>query len=150
VQDAFAIVLVVVLVGAVIAAIWASIGTADAYRQIGRGGLSLDDGTDRAGGSGSGSAPARSVAAGEREAEIRQMLEARNARRRARGQQPADVEAELAELLGAPAVLADPALEAEVRDLVIARNERRARQGKPPLDVEEEVARSLADLRRAP
>jgi hypothetical protein len=148
VQDAFAIVLVVVLVGAVIAAIWASIGTADAYRQIGRGGLSLNDGTDRAGGA--GSAPTRSAAAGEREAEIRQMLEARNARRRARGQQPADVEAELAELLGGPAVLADPALEAEVRDLVIARNERRARQGKPPLDVEEEVARSLADLRRAP
>jgi hypothetical protein len=148
VQDAFAIVLVVVLVGAVIAAIWASIGTADAYRQIGRGGLSLNDGTDRAGGS--GSAPTHSVAAGEREAEIRQMLEARNARRRARGQQPADVEAELAELLGGPAILADPALEAEVRDLVIARNERRARQGKPPLDVEEEVARSLADLRRAP
>jgi hypothetical protein len=145
VQDAFAIVLVVVLVGAVIAAIWASIGTADAYRQIGRGGLSLNDGTDRP-----ADEPTRSVAAGEREAEIRQMLEARNARRRARGQQPADVEAELAELLGAPAVLADPALEAEVRDLVIARNERRARQGKPPLDVEEEVARSLADLRRAP
>ena len=144
-QDAFAIVLVVVLVGAVIAAIWASIGTADAYRQIGRGGLSLNDGTDRP-----ADEPTRSVAAGEREAEIRQMLEARNARRRARGQQPADVEAELAELLGAPAVLADPALEAEVRDLVIARNERRARQGKPPLDVEEEVARSLADLRRAP
>jgi len=145
VQDAFAIVLVVVLVGAVIAAVWASIGTADAYRQIGRGGLSLNDGTDRP-----AHEPTRSVAAGEREAEIRQMLEARNARRRARGQEPADVEAELAELLGAPAVLADPALEAEVRDLVIARNERRARQGKPPLDVEAEVARSLADLRRAP
>ncbi|HMJ35454.1 MAG TPA: hypothetical protein VK501_16215 [Baekduia sp.] len=143
-QDAFAIVLVVVLVGAVIAAIWASIGTGEAYRQIGRGGLSLDDDSDRVGGD--GSQPTRATAAGDREAEIRQMLEARNARRAARGQAPADVEAELADLLGAPAILADPALEAEIRDLVIARNERRARQGKAPLDVEAEVARSLREL----
>jgi hypothetical protein len=147
VQDAFAIVLVVVLVGAVIAAIWASIGTGEAYRQIGRGGLSLNDGSDRPGGDGRAS-PA--VAAGEREAEIRQMLEARNARRAARGEELSDVEAELAALLGAPAFVADPALEAEIRDLAIARNERRARQGKPPLDVEAEVARSLAELHGDP
>jgi hypothetical protein len=107
VQDGFAIVVVVVLVGGVIAAVWASAGTAEAYRQIGRGGLSLNDGTDRP-----AHEPARAVAAGEREAEIRQMLEARNARRRARGQAPADVEAELAQLLSAPAAPADPALEA--------------------------------------
>jgi hypothetical protein len=141
VQEAFAIVLVVVLVGAVIAAIWASYGTAEAYRQIGRGGLSLNDGADRP-----ARAPSGAVAAGEREAEIRQMLEARNARRVARGGAPADVEAELAELLGARAAVVDPALEAEVRELVVARNERRARAGKPPLDVEAEVARSLAGL----
>src|SRR3954453_19672646 len=83
VQDAFAIVLVVVLVGAVIAAIWASVGTAEAYRQIGRGGLSLNDGADRP-----AQAPTRAVAAGEREAEIRQMLEARGRRRAARGLPP--------------------------------------------------------------
>jgi hypothetical protein len=141
VQDAFAIVLVVVLIGAVIAAIWASIGTGEAYRQIGRGGLSLNDGTDRP-----ASTPTRMVAAGEREAEIRQMLVARNARRAARGQETSDVEAELAALLDVPATFADPGLEAEIRDLVIARNERRARQGKPPLDVEAEVAKSLAEL----
>jgi hypothetical protein len=141
VQDGFAIVVVVVLVGAVIAAIWASVGAGEAYRQIGRGGLSLNDGTDRP-----AHEPTRAMAAGEREAEIRQMLEARNARRRARGQPLADVEAELAELLGAPAVLGDPGLEAEIRDLVIARNERRARQGKAPLDVEAEVQRSLREL----
>jgi hypothetical protein len=141
VQEAFAIVLVVVLVGAVIAAIWASVGTGEAYRQIGRGGLSLNDGGDRP-----AHEPSRAAAAGEREAEIRQMLEARNARRAARGQAPTDVEAELAQLLGTPVVFADPALEAEIRDLVIARNERRARQGRPPLDVEAEVARSLAEL----
>jgi hypothetical protein len=142
VQDRFVIVLVVVLVGAVIGAIWAAFGTAEVYRQIGRGGLSLNDGTDRP-----AYEPAAALAAGEREAEIRQMLVARNARRTARGQVPADVEAELAELLaesGTPT--ADPALVSEVRDLVIARNARRARAGKEPLDVETEVAKSLAEL----
>lgn len=140
-QDAFAIVLVVVLVGAVVAAVWASFGTADAYRQIGRGGLSLNDGTDRP-----AHEPTPAVLAGEREAEVRQMLEARSARRVARGQPPGDVEAELAELLAVRPVARDPGLEAEVRDLVIARNARRARAGKPPLDVETEVARQLRDL----
>jgi hypothetical protein len=141
-QDRFVIVLVVVLVGAVIAAVWAAVGTAEVYRQIGRGGLSLNDGTDRP-----AYEPTPASAAGEREAEIRQMLEARNARRAARSQAPADVEAELAELLTAPGVApSDPALVAEVRDLVIARNARRARAGKEPLDVEDEVARQLREL----
>ena len=142
VQDRFVIVLVVVLVGAVIGAIWAAFGTAEVYRQIGRGGLSLNDGTDRP-----AYEPTPALAAGEREAEIRQMLEARNARRAARGQAPGDVEAELAELLAGPsAPAADPALVSEVRDLVIARNARRARAGKEPLDVEAEVARQLREL----
>jgi hypothetical protein len=138
-DSAFLVIVVVVVVVGLVAGIWASSTSGEAYRQIGRGGLSLNDGTDR---------PARpatgAVAAGERESEIRQMLEARNARRVARGQAPQDVEAELAGLL-APAA-ADPALEAEVRELVIARNARRARAGKPPLDVEAEVARQLRDL----
>jgi hypothetical protein len=149
VQDRFVIVLVVVLVGAVIAAIWAAVGTAEVYRQIGRGGLSLNDGSDRPAheqGGGAGSVSA-AVAAGEREAEIRQMLQARNARRAARGQATADVEAELAELLAGPsAPAADPALVSEVRQLVIARNARRERAGKEPLDVEAEVARQLREL----
>ena len=73
------------------------------------------------------------------------MLEARNARRAARGQEPIDVEAELRALLAVRSP-GTPALVAEVRDLVIARNARRARAGKPPLDVEEEVARPLREL----
>ncbi len=145
VQERFGIVLVVVLVGAVIGAIWAAYGTADVYRQIGRGGLSLNDGTDRVGAD--RFEPTAAVVAGEREAEIRQMLVARNARRTARGQAPADVEAELAALLAQPgATTADPQLVSEVRDLVIARNARRKRAGKEPLDVETEVAKSLAEL----
>ena len=71
------------------------------------------------------------------------MLEARNARRRRRGEPDLDVEAELARLT-APAV--DDELRSEIRDLVIARNHRRARQGKPPLDVEAEIERQIAAL----
>src|SRR3954469_14252188 len=80
-QDAFAIVLVVVLVGAVVAAVWAGLASRNPYGQIGRGGLSLDEPARPA------VAPSFAVAAREREAEIRQMLEARNARRVARGQE---------------------------------------------------------------
>jgi hypothetical protein len=137
-DSAFLVIIVVVVVVGLIAGIWASGTSGEAYRQIGRGGLSLNDGSDRP-----ARPPTGAMAAGERESEIRQMLEARNARRVARGQAPQDVEAELAGLL-APA--ADPALEAEIRDLVMARNARRARAGKPPLDVEAEVARQLRDL----
>jgi hypothetical protein len=142
-QDAFGIVLVLVLVAAVVAAIWAGWASRNPYAQIGRGGLSINE--DGPAGR-SGSAPSAALLAGEREAEIRQMLEARNARRAARGQEPIDVEAELAQLLDARPVIDDPALVAEVRDLVIARNARRERAGKPPLDVEEEVARQLREL----
>jgi len=139
-QDAFVWVLVVVLAGAVIAAAWAGIASRAPYDQIGRGGL-FEEPAPKAGG------VQTVVAAAERDAEIRQMLDARNARRIARGQDPLDVEAELARLLaGATPAAADPALVAEVRQLVEARNARRARAGKPPLDVDEEVARQLREL----
>jgi hypothetical protein len=71
------------------------------------------------------------------------MLEARNARRRRRGEPELDVDAELSRLTP-PAV--DGELRAEIRDLVIARNHRRTRQGKPPLDVEAEIERQIAAL----
>jgi hypothetical protein len=137
-EDAFGIVLFVVVALAVVAAVWAAIGTGDLYRQIGRGGLSLNDGEDRP-----RREPTGAMAAGERDAEIRQMLEARNARRVARGQEPVDVEAELAALTRP---VADPSLVAEVRQLVEARTARRVRVGKEPLDVEQEVERQLRDL----
>jgi hypothetical protein len=93
----------------------------------------------------------------ERDAEIRELLEARNARRARRGEPPIDVEQELLRLSAtagervsgvkpeAPQV--DPELLGEIRDLVVARNHRRARAGKPPLDVEAEVERELGRLR---
>jgi hypothetical protein len=79
----------------------------------------------------------------ERDTEIRQLLEARNARRERRGEPPIDVEQELARLT-APAL--DAELRDEIRDLVVARNHRRARAGKPPLDVESEVERQIESL----
>jgi hypothetical protein len=138
VQEAFGIVLFVVVAIAIVAAIWAAAGSGRLYRQIGRGGLSLDRDDDHA------RPAARAVSRAVADEEIRQMLGARNVRRAARGEEALDIEAELARLTAAPAI--DPALEAEIRSLVVARNARRERQGKPPLDVEDEVRRQVAAL----
>ncbi len=132
VEDALGtLVWIVAGVGAVVALITLA-GTARSYREIGGGGLTHD--SDAGPGAG---------AAGERDEEIRQMLEARNARRARRGEAPVDVDTELA-ALDRPA--ADPALRDEIRDLVVARNARRVRAGKPPLDVDAEVQRRIRDL----
>lgn len=141
-EDAFGIVIFVVVAVAVVAAVATGFMGGTAHDHIGKGGLSLRDGTDR---------PVHepqltgAAAAAERDDEIRQMLEARNARRARRGEAPVDVEAELAALTRARPQ-ADPALVAEVRQLVQARNARRARKGQPPLDVEAEIERQLRDL----
>jgi hypothetical protein len=79
----------------------------------------------------------------ERDDEIREFLEARNERRRRRGEPPLDVDAEL-DRLTAPQI--DDGLRAEIRDLVIARNHRRVRAGKSELDVEAEIAREIQEL----
>jgi hypothetical protein len=140
VEDAFGYVLVAVVVVSAIIAVLSLRG--ERYEHIGRGGLFEDDPRRRPSGGGGGAAPAETRA--QIDAEVRDMLEARNARRLARGQDPLDVEAEMRRLAGpAPA---DPALVAEVRQLVEARNARLVRRGKPPLDVEAEVRRQLDDL----
>jgi Spy/CpxP family protein refolding chaperone len=127
-EEAFAIVLFVVVGVAVVAAVWALVTSGGSYEQIGRGGLSVDE--------------RRPATAAEREAEIRQMLEARNARRAARGESELDVDAEL-RALETPA---DPELREEVRALVEARNARRVARGEEPLDVEQEIDRRLREL----
>jgi hypothetical protein len=140
-QDAFGIVIFVVVgVGAVVA-IASLFGRGRLYDDIGRGGLSME-GEDR---DHRGRPVANHVSRAERDAEIRQMLEARNARRAARGEETVDVEAELAELTR-PAAASDPEILEEVRTLVEARNARRVARGKEPLDVEAEIARQLRDL----
>jgi hypothetical protein len=141
VEGTFEIVLIVVVAVAVAAAIVSLLGRGELYRSIGRGGLSLDE-SDRV----AGPPPSTPAARAEAEAEVRQMVEAKSARREARGEDPLDVEAEVAELTGRGGGGHDAALREEVRQLVVARNERRQRQGKEPLDVDAEVERQLREL----
>jgi hypothetical protein len=137
--DAFGTVVIVLAVVAVVVAAASYWGSGRLYGGLGKGGFGMDHDEGRA-------APAASPQSAEAQEEIRQMLEAKSARREARGEAPLDVEAELAALNRAEPA-GDPALREEVRQLVVARNERRARQGKEPLDVEAEVERELRDLR---
>ncbi|MEA2384655.1 MAG: hypothetical protein QOH72_4626 [Solirubrobacteraceae bacterium] len=136
--DAFGIVIVAVVIVAALVAIGTLVTSGRTYDQIGRGGLSLRDGSDRPAGE-----PVGAAGAAERDEEIRQLVEARNERRRRRGLEPVDVEAAIREL---DRPIIDPDLAAEVRSLVIARNERRVRQGREPLDVDAEVTRELRGL----
>jgi hypothetical protein len=142
VEGAFLWVMVIAVGVGILLAIALFFMAGDGYAEIGRGGLGMDGHEQRTRGPAPGSAAFQAEAAEE----IRQMVEARNVRRQARGQAPLDVDQEIAALTAAPAVGADPALREEVRQLVVARNERRLRQGKPPLDVEEEVERQLREL----
>jgi hypothetical protein len=135
VQSAFGTVVLVVCAVGVAGAIAALLVNRRTWDEYGRDHLLRDDELPAR-----RSAPGGSTAAtAERGEEIRQMLEARNARRRRRGEPEVDVEREL-DRLTAPAV--DDELRAEIRDLVVARNlalilavvHRRARQGEPALD----------------
>ncbi|MBU3675447.1 MAG: hypothetical protein FGM34_10450 [Solirubrobacteraceae bacterium] len=132
--------LLAVTVGVVVVALLVGLatfaGSRRAYEEIGAGGIEQDPAPRE---------PTGGAGAAEQAAEIRQMLEARNSRRIRRGEEPLDVEAEVA-ALSATAPAADPALEEEVRQLVVARNARRVRRGEEPLDVEAEVRRQLAAL----
>ena len=134
-------VLTVVVVVSLIAALLSLIGRGKLYEGIGKGTLSLDE-PDFAAGPPPGSAAAKAEAEGE----IRQLVEAKSARRVARGEAPLDVEAEISALTAPAPATRDDALREEVRQIVVARNERLVRQGKEPLDVEAEVERQLRDL----
>jgi hypothetical protein len=130
----FGTVLIVVSIVALLVAAVSYWGTGRLYSGIGtEGGLDMRR------------EPPASATSAEAREEIRQMLEAKSARREARGEAPLDVDAELAALTQ-PAASADPELREEVRQLVVARNERRLRQGKEPLDVDAEIERQLRSL----
>ena len=128
----FGTVLIVVTLVAVLVAAISYRGSGRIYSELGREG-GLDMRREPA---------ASSATSAEAQEEIRQMLEAKSARRQARGEAPLDIDAELAALTSS-VTAADPALREEVRQLVIARNDRRVRQGKEPLDVEAEIERQL-------
>jgi len=133
------VLLAIVLVAAAVALL-SYVGSGRIYEQLGKGDLALDE-PDRPPAPVTGGPAAHA----EAQAEIRQMLEAKSARRVARGEGPLDVEAEIAEL-GRPSGGSDAALREEVRQLVVARNDRRMNRGEQPLDVESEVDRQLRDL----
>src|SRR5215213_9905325 len=78
---------VAILAGAV--AIYLLVSSGRVFGQVGQGGFDVRDGTPGS----DGDEP------GEREQDIREMLDARNAHREARGEESPDVEEELAELL---------------------------------------------------
>lgn len=141
-MEAFGTVLIVIsLIGIVVAVIsfW---GSGKVYRGLGRSGVfGMDDARERR----PTAPPASPMSDAVAREEVRQMLEAKSARREARGEQPLDIEAEMAGLLH-PTTAVDESLRDEVRQLVVARNERRMRQGKEPLDVETEVDRQLREL----
>jgi hypothetical protein len=135
-QGAFSTVIWVVCGVGIVGAIAALILSGRTWEAYGRNHLVLDSERPR---------PSPAASTLERDTEIRQMLEARNAGRRRRGEPELDVDQELARLT-APQI--DPELRSEIRDLVIARNHRRARRGEPPLDVEAEVEREIAGIDR--
>jgi hypothetical protein len=131
-------VIVVAILGAVVAAL-AFLRSGGVYDELGKGDLALDQSAAK------GPEPGSAAWRAEADEELRQLLEAKAARAEARGEQPIDVERELARLSGQAAKATDPALRAEVRDMVIASNDRRERRGQPPLDVEAEIERRLRD-----
>ena len=143
-DEAFPIVIIGISLLAIVVAVAASMASGGLYERIGRGGLSMD-GHEQQGRS--GPQPGSAAAKAEADEEIRQLVEAKSARRVARGQPALDVDAEIAKLTTVTAAApADEGLRDEVRQLVIARNERRVRQGKEPVEVEAEVDRQLRDL----
>jgi hypothetical protein len=135
------VILIVTLVVAPIAAL-AFAGAGAVYREIGKGAFAMD--LEDASKSSSLSAAASRA---EQQMERRQMLEAKAYRQRQRGEEPIDIDAEMARLsTPATPTRVDPALVEEVRQLVIARNARRVRRGEEPLDVGTEVERQLGEL----
>jgi hypothetical protein len=139
--DAFVIAVVVAVPFAILSF---ALGAKGALGQIGKGPLSIEQEMPQS--EGGSSAPASEEV---REAEVRQMVEAKAYRQAARGEAPLDVEAEVERLMesgAAPSLGGDAGLREEVRQLVVARNERRARKGEEPLDVDAEVERQLREL----
>jgi hypothetical protein len=140
VDSGLAIVVIGVSILGIVGAVVAFVGSGRLYDEVGKGSFSLD--REPSG----GPTPDSPAGRAEAEDEIRQLVEAKSARREARGDPPLDVDAEVAALTARPVAARDDALREEVRQLVAARNERRTRRGEAPLDVDAEVERQLRDL----
>ena len=144
------VILIVVFVTIPIAAIAFIANAGNAFKSIGKGGLSVEFESDNPQGlidSGAGGGSEAEI----NETELRQMLEAKAYRQEARGETPLNVDEELAKALAEQRTPASPGggdaqLREEVRQLVLARNERRMRRGEQPLDVKAEIERQLRSL----
>jgi hypothetical protein len=140
------VIMIVVFTTIPIALLTFVLGAKNALNEVGKGQFAVEFESDlpsKITDSDADSSPAA------REAEIRQLLEAKSYRQQARGEAALDIDAELNRLLSERPSLptaVHPQLVEEVRQLVVARNERRARQGKEPLDVDKEVERQLREL----
>jgi hypothetical protein len=139
-DETFGTVLIAIAVVGALLACFSYVGSSALYRRLGRGDLALDEPDLRP-------SPQHGSAAwqAEADAELRQLVEAKSARREARGEAPLDVDAEVARLSSPPAAV-DEGLREEVRELTIAANDRRVRRGQEPLDVDAEVERRLREL----
>jgi hypothetical protein len=138
------VLLIIVFVAIPVAALFFILGAGSALRQIGKGQFAIEQELPQR----STGAPVP-VSSEVREAEIRQMVEAKAYRQEARGEAPVDIDTEVQRLLDdrpAPTLGHDEELRTEVRQLVVARNERRMRKGQEPLDVDAEVERQLREL----
>jgi hypothetical protein len=138
------VIVIVSLVAIPVAALTFALGARRALSEIGKGPFAIEQEFPQK----TTGAPTP-VSSQVREAEIRQMVEAKAYRQRERGETPVDVDAEVGRLLTeqpAPALGRDQELREEIRQLVVARNERRMRKGQEPLDVEVEVERQLHEL----
>ena len=143
------VILIVVLLAIPVAAIVFIANAGNAFKQIGKGDFAVEFDSDAP--QGLTDSGAADEAAGVADDELRQLLEAKAYRQRARGETPVDVDSEFDRLRAeqqkpAAPSSSDPQLREEVRQLVVARNERRARQGKEPLDVDAEIERQLREL----
>ena len=137
--------IVIIVLVAIPAAALSFAGAGTAFKQIGKGPLSIEQELPQ---KGSGAAP---ISREVRELEIRQLLEAKAYRQAQRGENQLDVDLELERLLAeeratGSGLRADAQLVAEVRELVEASNARRIRMGREPLDVDAEVERQLDEL----
>jgi HAMP domain-containing protein len=127
------IVLIVVVFAGVVA-LYTVLTSGHAYREIGKGGMDVPP---------AAATPSATPPPEDRDEEIRELIEARNALRARRGEPALDVDDELATLTGA---VPTDELRDELRALVEARNRRRERAGLQPLPVAAEIERRLRDL----
>jgi hypothetical protein len=133
-QSALITLVIAVVAICALVSVYALATSGRTYREIGKGGMDTPS---------AGPEPVAPAVPLDHDEEIRELLEALDARRALRGEAPLDIDSELA---APPAGTTDEDLRDELRALVEGRNRRRERAGLEPLDVDAEIARRLREL----